>query len=144
MSGATAGWWVSSSSLAPPTAVFASSWLHTLGMLSVVNRLPDAERRRFGLIGTGAGEYLDASAPWMTQVEIPAREQGRIAIDLLFSLLDGATEQRGQEIVLPMRLVERESTAPPSAPSTSSPKSDAAIPTPSLSGPACRCRPPAL
>jgi LacI family transcriptional regulator len=99
----------------PPTAIFASSWLHTLGMLSVVNRLPDAERRRFGLIGTGAGEYLDAIAPWMTRVEIPAHEQGRIAIDLLFSLLDGATEQREQEIVLPMRLIERESTAPRAA-----------------------------
>lgn len=99
----------------PPTAVFASSWLHTLGMLSVVNRLPDAERRQFGLIGTGAGEYLDAIAPWMTRVEIPAREQGRVAIDLLFSMIDGTTEQRGTEIVLPMRLVERASTAPRTA-----------------------------
>jgi DNA-binding LacI/PurR family transcriptional regulator len=81
-------------------------------MLSVVNRLPEVERHGFGLIGTGAGEYLDAIAPWLTRVEIPAREQGRAAIDLLFSLIDGATEQRGREIVLPMRLVERESTAP--------------------------------
>jgi LacI family transcriptional regulator len=96
----------------PPTAVFATTWLHTLGMLSVVNRLPEAERRGFGLIGTGAGEYLDAIAPWLTRVEHPAREQGRVAIDLLFSLLDGTTESNGQEIVLPMRLVERESTAP--------------------------------
>ena len=78
----------------------------------MVNRLPEAERSRFGLIGTGAGEYLDAIAPWLTRVEHPAREQGRVAIDLLFSLIDGTTEQSGQEIVLPMRLVEQESTAP--------------------------------
>jgi LacI family transcriptional regulator len=95
----------------PPTAVFASSWLHTLGMLSVVNRLPQAERSTLGLVGTGAGEYLDAIAPWLTRVEIPAREQGRAAVDLLFSLIAGATEQHGQETVLPMRLVERESTS---------------------------------
>jgi LacI family transcriptional regulator len=94
-----------------PTAVFATTWLHTLGMLSVVNRLPDVERHGFGLIGTGAGEYLDAIAPWLTRVEIPAREQGRAAIDLLFSLIDGDIEPGGQELVLPLRLVERASTA---------------------------------
>jgi DNA-binding LacI/PurR family transcriptional regulator len=81
-------------------------------MLSVANRMTEAERNRLGQIGTGTGEYLDAIAPWLTRLEIPAREQRRAAIDLLFSLIDGTTAQRGQEIVLPMCLVERESTAP--------------------------------
>ena len=99
----------------PPTAIYATSWLHTMGMLAVVNRLPDAERRSLGLIGTGSGEYLDAVAPWLTRVEHPAHEQGRVAIELMFRQIDGGTVPRGQEIVLPMRLVERASTQPRSS-----------------------------
>jgi LacI family transcriptional regulator len=95
----------------PPTAVFATTWLHTLGMLSVVNRMDPAERRRLGLIGAGVAEYLDAIAPWLSYVEIPAREQGRVAIEQLFALIDGAGEPSAREIALPLRLVERESTA---------------------------------
>jgi DNA-binding LacI/PurR family transcriptional regulator len=96
----------------PPTAIFATTWLHTLGMLAVVNRMPEAERNRFGLIGTGAGEYLDAIAPWLSRVEIPAREQGDTAVRLLFALIDGPDRLVEREIVLPMRLVEQKSTAP--------------------------------
>lgn len=99
----------------PPTAIFATTWLHTLGMLSVVNRMDGADRRRLGLIGAGVAEYLDAIAPWLSFIEIPAREQGRVAIELLFDLIDGADVPSGSEIVLPLRLVERESTAPRAA-----------------------------
>ena len=97
----------------PPTAVFATTWLHTLGMLAVVNRMEVEERRRFGLVGTGVAEYLDAIAPWLSRVEIPAHQQGHAAINLLFSLIDGAATSTAQEIVLPLRLVESESTARP-------------------------------
>ncbi|HZO30990.1 MAG TPA: LacI family DNA-binding transcriptional regulator [Chloroflexota bacterium] len=95
----------------PPTAVFATTWLHTLGMLSVVNRMQAEERNRLGLIGAGVAEYLDAIAPWLSYVEIPAREQGRVAIELLFELIDGADTPLNRDIVLPLRLVERASTA---------------------------------
>jgi LacI family transcriptional regulator len=96
----------------PPTAVFATTWLHTLGMLSVVNRMPADERDRLGLIGAGVAEYLDAIAPWLSYVAIPAREQGRVAIETLFALIDGADPPLGNDIALPLRLVERASTAP--------------------------------
>jgi DNA-binding LacI/PurR family transcriptional regulator len=74
--------------------------------------MADAERRRLGLIGAGVAEYLDAIAPWLTYIAIPAREQGRVAIETLFTLLDGADQAPVTEVVLPMSLVERESTAP--------------------------------
>jgi DNA-binding LacI/PurR family transcriptional regulator len=99
----------------PPTAVFATNWLHTLGMLWVVNRMDDADRRRLGMIGTGVAEYIDAIAPWLSFVEIPARQQGRAAIDLLFARIDGTDGPPGREIVLSLQLVERASTARPSA-----------------------------
>lgn len=95
----------------PPSAVFATTWLHTLGMLSVVNRMDIAERSRLGLIGAGVAEYVDAIAPWLSFVAIPAREQGRVAIEQLFASIDGTAGQIEHEIVLPMRLVERDSTA---------------------------------
>lgn len=95
----------------PPTAVFATTWLHTLGMLSVVNRMPPDERDRLGLIGAGVAEYLDAIAPWLSYVAIPAREQGRVAIETLFAQLDGAELPHGPDVALPLRLVERASTA---------------------------------
>ena len=95
----------------PPTAVFATTWLHTLGMLAVVNRLPMRERARLGLVGTGVAEYLDAIAPWLSYVEIAAREQGLAAADLLFAEIDGTASPVPREVVLPLRLVERDSTA---------------------------------
>ena len=99
----------------PPTAIFATTWLHTLGMLAVVNRMEVEERRRFGLVGTGVAEYLDAIAPWLSRVEIPAQQQGHAAINLLFGLIDGTATSLAHEIVLPLRLVESESTARPAA-----------------------------
>jgi DNA-binding LacI/PurR family transcriptional regulator len=99
----------------PPSAVFATTWLHTLGMLSVVNRMEERERRGLGLIGAGVAEYLDAIAPWLSYVEIPAREQGRIAIELLFEQIDGQSTRPGRDIALPLRLIERASTTPRAA-----------------------------
>jgi DNA-binding LacI/PurR family transcriptional regulator len=81
-------------------------------MLSVVNRLPAEERDRLGLIGAGVAEYLDAIAPWLSYVEIPARAQGQVAIETLFASLDGAESPHGHDVALPLRLVERASTAP--------------------------------
>jgi DNA-binding LacI/PurR family transcriptional regulator len=96
----------------PPTAVFATTWLHTLGMLAVVNRMDLAQRDRLGLIGTGVAEYLDAIAPWLSFVDIAAGQQGRLAAEHLFAEIDGTTAPGPREIVLPLRLVERHSTAP--------------------------------
>ncbi|MCC6175616.1 MAG: LacI family DNA-binding transcriptional regulator [Chloroflexi bacterium] len=99
----------------PPTAIYATSWLHTLGLLAAVNRMDVAERRSLGLIGTGAGEYLDAIAPWLTYVDVAAREQGRIAAERLFAEIDsdGSGSAGPLDTVLPLHLIERESTAHP-------------------------------
>ena len=95
----------------PPTALYAATWLHTLGMLAVVNRLEPEQRVRLGLIGTGATEYLEAVAPWLSAVDVPSREQERIAAERLFTEIDGAAAPSGREVVLPLRLIERGSTA---------------------------------
>lgn len=95
----------------PPTAIYATAWLFTLGMLAVVNRLDVRQRERLGMVGTGLGEYFDAIAPWLSFVEIPALDQGRLATELLFGEIDGTPTPYGREVVLPLELVERRSTA---------------------------------
>lgn len=96
---------------APPSAVFAASWPHTLGMLAVVNRMDTAQRRDLGLVGTGVAEYVDAVAPWLSYVDLPAREQGRVAAERLFLAIDDGDDGSPRECVIPVRLVERESLA---------------------------------
>jgi LacI family transcriptional regulator len=94
----------------PPTAILAASWPHTLGLLAVVNRLDIEERRRLHLVGTAVREYVDAIAPWLSFIDLPSRHQGHAAARRLFDAIDGREDEGRREVVIPLELVEREST----------------------------------
>jgi DNA-binding LacI/PurR family transcriptional regulator len=95
----------------PPTALVATTDQLALGAIRGVReqglRVPD------DVSVTGYDDIPDASRsePTLTTVWQPLGEKGERAGDLIFTRLQG---RRIDDITLPVRLVERESTAPPS------------------------------
>ncbi|HKS99384.1 MAG TPA: LacI family DNA-binding transcriptional regulator [Rugosimonospora sp.] len=95
----------------PPTAVFAACDEIAIGAMRALRaaglRVPD------DVSVVGIDDHDVAAALGLTTVAQPAAEQGRLAaVTLLQSLLGRAAPPKGP-VLLPTRLVVRESTAPP-------------------------------
>lgn len=98
----------------PPTAIFAHSDYGAVGLLKGLQELGVAVPGQVSVLGFGDLFYhyrYFAPVP-LTTVSQGVAEMGRTAFELLLARMqDGETRPR--KVVVPTRLIERESTAPP-------------------------------
>jgi LacI family transcriptional regulator len=96
-----------------PTAVVGGNDLIALGALRAIRaaglRCPDD----VSLTGFNDMPFLDELRPALTSVHVPTHELGVEAARLLLEQIEGAPAV-AKTISLPLRLVVRDSTAPPS------------------------------
>jgi LacI family transcriptional regulator len=93
-----------------PTAVVAVNDLAAVGLLTRARERGLELPRDLSVTGFDDVPMARYVHPALTTVAVAAEEIGRVAVE---SLLDGA---RGGEVVLPVRLIPRASTAPPPGP----------------------------
>jgi len=96
----------------PPTAVFCANDLTAIGAMSALRqrglRLPED----LSLVGFNDLPWTEHLQPPLTTVHVPLPEMGALACTMLLQLLAGVPLQP-VAIVVPVRLMERGSTAPP-------------------------------
>jgi len=94
-----------------PTAVFAANDLSALGTMDVARELGISVPDELSIVGYDNVPESALTQPPLTTVNQPMQDMGAAAVDLLIHLMDG-TEDRDTHVRLPIRLVERGSTAP--------------------------------
>ncbi|MBC7805983.1 MAG: GntR family transcriptional regulator [Akkermansiaceae bacterium] len=98
----------------PPTAVFACSDYRALHLLNhAQNRLGLAVPGDLSLCGYDDISICETVSPTLTSVYHPLSEQGEEAVEMLFSLLEGAPASEEKHRVLAPRLRVRQSSVPP-------------------------------
>jgi len=95
----------------PPTAIFAASDTQALGVIEAVTRSGLAVPGEVSVVGFDDLEI--AAYVGLTTVRQPLYESGRKATQLMVDLI-GRRQQPGIEELLPLELVVRTTTAPPS------------------------------
>jgi LacI family transcriptional regulator len=96
----------------PPTAIFAASDLHAMGVYQAARdgglRIP----QDLSVVGFDDLEFTEWTAPPLTTVRQPLRRMGAVAAETLLRLASGESIG-GRRIELATELVVRDSTAPP-------------------------------
>ena len=100
----------------PPTALFAANILTALGALRATERLGLRVPEDIALIGFDDFELAPVLRPRFTLVHQPTAELGRRAAEMLFDRLEGRGAPEPQRLVLPTKLVVRESCGCPAEP----------------------------
>jgi LacI family repressor for deo operon, udp, cdd, tsx, nupC, and nupG len=95
----------------PPTAVLCANDEVAFGAIRMLHRLGLSVPRDMSIVGFDDQNMAEFYNPPLTTVHIPRHELGRRAALELIEQLEGRTV--AHEVVLPTRLVIRESTAPP-------------------------------
>lgn len=93
-----------------PTAVFAANDLSAIATLEVARRIGLRVPRDVSVVGFDDIPEATRCTPMLTTVEQPIREMGRRAVELLIGLVRGEPEPERTHIMLPTRLVVRNST----------------------------------
>jgi len=93
----------------PPTALIAADGLMTLGAVRVCQEEGIRIGEQLSLVGYDDIETFSIMRPALTLVGQDAREMGRAAVRLLQEMIDGG---QPAPVVLPARLLVRESTGP--------------------------------
>lgn len=96
---------------APPTAIFAACDEMAMGAMATLRQAGLRVPQDVSVIGIDDHDL--AAVVGLTTVGQPAADQGRLAAHTLLSPLRQGTDQSVGEVMLPTRLVVRESTAPP-------------------------------
>lgn len=96
----------------PPTAIFTSNNLMALGALKKINELNIKIPKDLSLISFDDMEWFPYFSPPLSAVYQPAYELGETAVKLLFERLRRGRKKR-KEVILPTKLIIRESCAPP-------------------------------
>lgn len=94
----------------PPTAIFASNDDMAAGVLAVAYRSRVRVPEELSVAGFDDTPLATTVSPVLTTIYQPGREMAARAVGML---IDRRSEDRGRHIVLPHRLVVRESTAAP-------------------------------
>jgi LacI family transcriptional regulator len=98
-----------------PTAVFAANNVMTMGALRALHSMRVQVPGEMSIVGFDDLDLATILRPPLTIIDRPMVQQGVLAARLLLTrLIDHSTEEP-QRVVLPVRLVERGSTAPPRA-----------------------------
>ena len=94
-----------------PSAVFCYNDVTAIGALLTARRLGWTVPDQVSVIGYDDISFAAYTNPALTTVEQRRYEMGSLAVQMVFDLLDGASSV--ENILLPARLIVRESCAPP-------------------------------
>jgi LacI family transcriptional regulator len=100
----------------PPTAIFCCNNSLTLGLMRALAELKIACPERVSVLGFDEFEWGQSFRPQLTAVAQPTYEMGRLATELLIGKVQEKDQPRlvkEETIVLPDKLLIRDSTAPP-------------------------------
>jgi LacI family transcriptional regulator len=97
----------------PPTAIFAGSDISATGVLEAARRLGFSVPQQLSVVGFDDTVLAAAASPPLTTVHQPIADIGRLAVATVMKLARGDTVP-AKHVELGIRLVVRESTAPPS------------------------------
>lgn len=100
-------------SSSPPTAIFCTNNMMTLGVLQAMQKLKLRCPRDISLLGFDDFYWATLLRPRLTMVRQPAREIGMTAARMLIEHIEGR-QQRPSVQFLPTQLMIRDSSAPPS------------------------------
>ncbi len=96
----------------PPTAIFAANDAVALGIIQAAHEHGVSVPGQISVVGYDDVDLAAHSVPPLTTVAQPLAAMGQAAVELLVSRLQGADRHRAsEEVVLPVRLVIRGSTA---------------------------------
>ncbi|MER7607746.1 LacI family DNA-binding transcriptional regulator [Nocardioides sp. NPDC127503] len=96
----------------PPTAVLAGNDLIALGALRALRARGLRCPADVSIVGFNDMPFAEDFSPPLTTVRVPTELMGRRAAQLILEWIDGGSLDQ-QTVVLPVSLVDRESTAPP-------------------------------
>ncbi|MDY7039757.1 MAG: LacI family DNA-binding transcriptional regulator [Chloroflexota bacterium] len=96
----------------PPTAVFCYNDMTAIGAMSVARRLGWTVPDQISVIGYDDIPFAAYTNPALTTVEQLKYDMGSLAMKMILDLLGGASSV--EDVLLPARLIVRESCAPPS------------------------------
>lgn len=96
-----------------PTALFAANDMLALATIQVACELHLDVPGDLSVVGMDDIEPASFATPTLTTVAKDKYELGRRAADLLLSRLDGTAPAGPQRVVIPCKLVERQSAGPP-------------------------------
>lgn len=94
----------------PPTAIFATNNLMTLGVLEALNKHNLRIPEDISIVGFDDLPWAKAISPPLTAVKQPAYEMGKKAAELFFKRVEDPSIE-SVEVVLEAKLIIRESTA---------------------------------
>lgn len=112
---AAAGRWLSQPPDTRPTAIFFASDAMACGFMGEVHRHGISVPRDVSVVGFDDIELTGHVAPPLTTIRQPRLAIGRVAAQRLLNRIEGGTGDTG-DIILPVELVIRASTAPPAGP----------------------------
>ena len=93
----------------PPTVIVAHNNLMTIGAFKAIKDLQRRIPEDISLIGFDDFLLAEYLSPGITLIQHPAYEVGKIAAKILFARLDDSLPKEPQRIMLPLKLVIRES-----------------------------------
>lgn len=96
-----------------PTAIFASNDDMALGVMMVAGQLGLAVPDQLSVAGFDDIQMASRIWPPLTTVNQPSSDMAGRAVELLFEEIEQRSRPPVQQLVLPTRLILRESTAPP-------------------------------
>ena len=98
----------------PPTAIFAGSDEQAFGVVEAARLTRRRIPEELSIVGFDDLPISRWVSPPLTTVRQPLAEMGRIAAEMLLSMID-QRESRGRQVELATELIVRSSTAPPPA-----------------------------
>jgi DNA-binding LacI/PurR family transcriptional regulator len=97
-----------------PTAIYATSDTTAIGLMQAAFQAGLAVPGRLSIVGYDDIDLAPYTVPPLTTISQTGVEMGRSAAELLFDMIDkGLDRSDAADVVLPPRLVVRQSTAPP-------------------------------
>jgi LacI family transcriptional regulator len=96
-----------------PTAIFAANDDMALGVMMVAGQMGITMPDQLSVAGFDDIQVASRIWPPLTTVNQPSADMAGRAVELLFEEIKKKSQSPGQHLVLPTRLILRESTAPP-------------------------------
>ncbi|MHB2169819.1 LacI family DNA-binding transcriptional regulator [Alsobacter sp. R-9] len=97
-----------------PTAVFCASDEIAIGFLKSVRRAGLRVPQDVSIIGFDGNDLSDFTEPVLSTIRQPRHDLGRTGAEVLLGMIDGSFDPSRRVIHLPVEVLQRESTAPPS------------------------------
>ena len=98
---------------APPTAILAMSDVLATGALQAAAELGIRVPEDISVVGFDDGPAAALTSPPLTTIAQPHEEKGRLAAEWLLEEIVGPQPRKPRRMILPTKLVVRESTGPP-------------------------------